>query len=160
MLGRRDQWFSTIIQCSYATFVRYTGLYLLLPLTLPLKKGKDQILVRFGLCCDSVAGGLSHILMTVMYRQMLHVLHDVLAQVCPTMCIGHILFEPCVDQFSGTHFTLVFGWLNGSTFEGREQGQSYELQVGYAKGPITNRLFRYTLETTTTSTPPPGMQCT
>ena len=57
-------------------------------------------------------------------------------------------------------FTLVFGWLNGSTFEGREQGQSYELQVGYAKGPITNRLFRYTLETTTTSTPPPGMQCT
>jgi len=57
-------------------------------------------------------------------------------------------------------FPLVFGWLNGSTFEGREQGQIYELQVGYAKGPITNRLFRYTLETTTTSTPPPGMQCT
>ena len=98
------------------TVHRYTGLYLLLPLTLPLKKkGKDQILLRFGLCCDSVAGGLSHILMTVMYKQMLNVVHDVLAQVCPTIsyifCLNLVYINSLVLIVSSIFFFHPSFWL-------------------------------------------------
>ena len=53
-------------------------------------------------------------------------------------------------------FTPVYGWLNGTTFEGAEQGTSYNLLVGFTKGSI-GRQLQFTLNTTTLSTPPPGM---
>ena len=69
-------------------------------------------------------------------------------------CSGYLLHH-CICIF----FSIVYGWINGSAFEAREQDQSYQLLVGISKGRVLGeRNFNFRVLPPAPGNPAPGMQ--